>query len=416
MSAERPSDDDRPPSLTIRNGDVITPGGTGRATITVRGDRIGSVDDGAVLEPSPGGLGGPGAATIDATGLLVAPGLIDLQINGGFGHDLWSRPEAMWDLARLLPRSGVTAFLPTIVSSPPERVEAAMAALGRRPPGPVGAEPLGLHLEGPMLAPDRRGAHDEHHLRPPDPAIVSGWTRDRGVALVTLAPELPGAAAVIRLLCEAGVVVSAGHSGATGEEAAQAVADGVSLVTHLFNAMAPIHHRRPGLAGYTLATPALTAGLIADGIHVDPLMVAAAWRAIGPDRLVLVTDAVAAMGRPHGTHRFDHRTVVSDERGVRQADGTLAGSNLTLDAAVRNLVAFAGCDRERAIRTVTSTPARALGLSDRGRLEPGALADLVLLDPELRVVMTVRAGRPVHVDPTEAGRLSGVPVPQPAPA
>ena len=246
-------------------------------------------------------LAAPDAApTLDVSGLLVAPGFIDLQINGALGIDLADEPERLWEVGAALSRYGVTGFLPTIITSPAGTPERAMAALADRPTGFAGAEPLGLHLEGPMLNPDRRGAHDPALLRLPSPGLVEGWTRADGVALVTLAPELPGGLAVVEQLVEAGVVVSAGHTAATADELDRAVAAGLSYVTHLFNAMVPFGHRDPGPIGLALSDGRLTAGLIADGIHVHPIAVAAAWRALGPSRLSLVTDAVAALGRPPG--------------------------------------------------------------------------------------------------------------------
>ena len=200
-----------------------------------------------------------------------------------------------------------------------------------------------------------------------------------------------------------------GHTDAGAEEAAAAERAGARLVTHLFNAMAPLHHRRPGLVGHTLGSSELLAGLIVDGIHLDPAVVALAARALGPDRLVLVTDAVAAMGLPAGQHRFGRRTVTADEHGVRQPDGTLAGSNLTLDAAVRNLMAFAGWGPADALAAATATPARAIGIdAERGRIAPGTVADLVLFDPDLRVMATIAAGRLVHLDARCADRVVGV--------
>jgi N-acetylglucosamine-6-phosphate deacetylase len=404
----RPTGDDRP-SLVVTGGRVPRPDGTGAeilspADLVIEGHRVG-----AVVRP---GAAPEGGARLDATGLIVAPGFVDLQINGGHGIDLWSEPSELWTLGRLLPRHGVTAFCPTIVSGPPDRAEAALAALADGPADHVGAEPIGLHLEGPMLAPSRRGAHDERHLRAPDPAVYRGWSAERGVTLVTLAPELPGAIDAVATLREAGVVVSAGHSDATAAEAAAAEAVGLGLVTHLFNAMAPLHHRRPGLAGYALGTDRLGAGLIADGIHVDPIMVALALRALGSDRLVLVSDAVAAMGLDRGSHRLGGRTVRMDGNGVRLPDGTLAGSDLTLDGAVRNLVSFTGCPVEEALRCAAAAPARAIGhWPERGRLGPGAVADAVLLDDRLEVVATICRGRLVYLAEGLSGRVSGLTAP-----
>lgn len=334
---------------------------------------------------------------INATGLIVSPGFVDAQINGGFGTDLLSDPTAMWQLGQELPSTGVTAFLPTIITCPPAGQRAALDALRDRPDSYFGAEPLGLHLEGPMLNPGRPGAHPVEHIVGPSASVIDGWSRANGVIMVTIAPELAGAVPVIIELVKRGVVVVAGHTNASSADARGAIEAGVSGVSHLFNAMAPLGHRHPNLVGVTLAERELIAGLIVDGVHVDPVVVAAAWNAKGPDGIALVTDAVAAMGSPHGVYEFAGRPSAADESGVRHNDGTLAGSALTMDRAVRNLVDFTGCEPQQALVAATSTPARLIGDKKRGRIEPGANADLVLLDAKLQVQITIRAGRIVYV-------------------
>ncbi|HET6662813.1 MAG TPA: N-acetylglucosamine-6-phosphate deacetylase [Acidimicrobiales bacterium] len=331
--------------------------------------------------------------------MLVVPGFVDLQCNGAAGVDITAEPERLWDVAAALPRWGVTAWLPTVVTAPAEVRARALAALQSGPRrGPSGerpvAVPLGLHLEGPFLAPERRGAHPAEHLRPPDPALVAdeGWTRQAGVALVTLAPELPGALDVVDDLVAAGVVVSAGHSSASADEATMAIDAGVTAVTHLFNAMGPLHHRDPGLAGVALTDERVRVGAIADGLHLHPAAVALAARALG-ERLCLVTDAVAALGMPAGRVPLGMLEAFATADGVRLADGTLAGSDLSLDRAVRNLMAFARVSLATAVSAVTASPAAVLGLDDRGVIGPGAVGDLVLLDPGGGVVATVIGGR-----------------------
>lgn len=365
--------------------------------------------------PAPLRARGPGAHVLDATGLRVVPGLVDLQCNGGFGIDLAAEPERLWELAALLPRTGVTAWLPTIVTGPPELRARARGALRSGPPPSLAtvplATPLGLHLEGPFLEPRRRGAHRLRWLRPPpagtgagrgtavpaadDPALaaeVAGWSAGAGVRLVTLAPELPGALPLVRALTERGVVVSAGHTSATAAEAEAAIEAGVRYVTHLFNAMAPLHHREPGIAGVALTDPRVVAGVIADGIHVEPRMVRLAAGALGP-RLSLVTDAVAAMGSAAGEARLGDTPVRSGSDGVRLADGTLAGSTLTLDRAVRSAMAMAGLRLAEAVAAATSVPATLVGEPDRGSIAAGAIGDLVVLDDTGAVVATVVGGR-----------------------
>jgi N-acetylglucosamine-6-phosphate deacetylase len=334
-----------------------------------------------------------GCAVLDASGGFVAPGFIDMQVNGAHGVDLASRPEAVGEVATVLPQYGVTAFCPTIVSSPASVVDRAMRAWCAAPPG--SAVPLGLHLEGPMVNERRKGAHDARWLRSPGRDVIEGWSHASGVAVVTLAPELPGALDVVRELRTRGVVVAAGHTDATEDEFVAGLEAGITAVTHLFNAMRPFGHRDPGPAGATLARSDVVAGLIVDGVHVAPTAVAAAWKALGRDRLMLVTDAVAALGLPPGPVHLGEMAAVAGPAGVRTADGTLAGSTLSMDQAVRNLMAFTGCSLVDAARCASATPAALLGDSSRGRLEPGRRGDVVVLSPEGFVVATVVAGEVV---------------------
>jgi N-acetylglucosamine-6-phosphate deacetylase len=338
------------------------------------------------------------AQMIDAAGLLLVPGFIDLQINGAFGHDFTADPTSIWTVAAGLPRYGVTSFLPTIVTSPLETIATAQQVLARGAPGGRnGAVPLGLHVEGPFLNPDKKGAHNPAFLRLPDLKAVADWSPQKGVRLVTLAPELPGALDVIAALADRGVVVSAGHSLASYAQAQAAFEAGITYGTHLFNTMPPLQHREPGLIGALLQETRARVGLIADGIHVHPAVVSLVWKATGPRRLTLVSDAMAAMGMSPGCYQIGNLVVMVDETSSRLVDGTLAGSILTLDAALRNLIAFTGCSLAAALATITATPAALLGLSHRrGHVAPGFAADLVLLTPDLYVVKTIVGGQLVY--------------------
>jgi N-acetylglucosamine-6-phosphate deacetylase len=330
---------------------------------------------------------------VDVTGMYVAPGFIDLQLNGGWGHDFTSDPHSIGDVARRLPSTGVTAFLPTIVTAPATARWAALDSITATPvdSGDPAAMPLGLHFEGPAISPKRPGAHDPRWIGLPGKDEIDAWTNARGVAMVTLAPECDGAFDLITSLVAAGVAVSAGHSECSPAVFAAACRAGVGMVTHLFNAMAPFSHRDPGLVGSVLGGDTF-AGLICDGIHVDALAVKVAWRALGSQRTVLVTDAIAALGLDAAETRLGDVTVSIDETGVRTADGVLAGSNLTLDRAVRNVVEYTGCTPAEAISTVTRNPASVLGIEDRGRIAVGARADIVVLDPSLHVMQTFVGG------------------------
>ena len=384
-------------AVSIVGGRCLTTSGFEALTLTFEGDTIAALSHAESVAPAAQ-TNPDGTAVIDASGLVVSPGLIDLQINGGYGHDLQDDPGVVWDLGRELPRSGVTSFLPTIISGPCGRTQAMLEALRARPAGYCGAEPLGAHFEGPMINPRHAGAHRHEYLTGASDEVIDDWHRSTGVTMVTIAPELPGALDVIGELNRRGIVVAAGHSAATANEVLAAIAAGVSTVTHLFNAMAPLGHRSPNLVGVALADTRLTAAMIVDGVHVDPVAVAAAWNAKGPDGIALVTDAVSAMGQPPGAYRLSGTPTVFDGVSIRAANGVLAGSAVTLNRAAANLAEFTGCDRHEALAAATSIPAGIIGETRRGRLDPGSIADLVLLDDGYRVQATVCGGLVTHLD------------------
>jgi N-acetylglucosamine-6-phosphate deacetylase len=375
--------------LQITNATIHTPGRViPRGSVVIDGSRIvaaGAAGDVPVAT---------GATVINAGGMILVPGFIDLQLNGAFGHDFTADPAAIWRVAAGLPRYGVTAFLPTIITSPLEQVEAGMQVVrDGRPKDFRGAAPLGLHVEGPFLNPKKKGAHNQQYLRPPTPEAVAGWSPASGVRLVTMAPENPGALEVIAALASRGVVVSTGHSMATYDEAVAGFDAGARYGTHLFNAMPALGHRDPGLPGALLADDRMTVGFIADGVHTHRSIIALVWRMLGPRRMSLVTDAMAALGMPPGSHRLGDYDVYVDATSCRLADGTLAGSILELDQALRNLLDITGCSLDEALETMTTTPARLLGLDgERGRIAPGYTADIVLLSSDLRVQTTIASG------------------------
>ncbi len=377
--------------LLIKRATVYTPEGVLSRGAVLLDEATGRIEAVGPDETIPQPVG---ARVLDAAGRPLVPGLIDLQLNGGWGDDFTTDPATIWRVAAALPQHGVTAFLPTIITSPPGRVAEAQAALAQPPADFRGAHPLGLHLEGPFLNPAKKGAHNPAYLRPPTLTEAADWFPETGVRLVTLAPELPGGLALIASLAARGVIVSAGHSLATAAEAQAGFAAGVGYGTHLFNAMPPLHHREPGLAAALLADERPIVGLIPDGLHVHPLLVKLVWEMVGNGRLNLVTDAMAALGMPSGVYRLgDFSVTVADGR-AHLPDGTLAGSVVSLDGALRHLIAFTGCTLAEALPTVTGVPARLLGLAGRkGAITPGADADLVLLTPDLRVALTIVGGR-----------------------
>lgn len=377
--------------LIIENAHVITPNGRlADQTVVIVNGRIQSILPANHQPPPPAHV-----QRINATGLTLAPGLIDLQLNGAFGHDFTQNPATIWPVAAGLPQWGVTSFLPTIITAPLTVSAQAQQVLAQRPSTFCGAEPLGLHLEGPFLNPQKKGAHNPQHIQLPTPEAIANWSPQSGVRLVTLAPEMTGALPVIAALAERGVIVSAGHSMASFAQAQAGFAAGVRYGTHLYNAMPPLHHREPGLIGALLDDPHVTVGIIPDGVHVHPALIKQAWRLLGP-RLNIVTDAMAALGMSPGAYELGDYTVTVNETTAQLPDGTLAGSIVRPDTAVRNFITYTGCTLPQAITAFSSTPARLLGLPHKGHIAPGCDADLVLFDATLHVHTTIIQGELVY--------------------
>lgn len=322
------------------------------------------------------------ADVIEVPGGVISPGFIDLHVHAVGGHGV-VRPDALdpGGMARVLARRGVTGFLATTIAATEADLLAAVHAVRGLADGD-GARCLGVHLEGPWLSPERPGAQPAEYLDTPDAELLERLVAAGPVAMLTLAPELPGALDVMGAARRLGVVVAAGHSSASYAEAVTAVAAGARHVTHAFNAMSSLHHREPGLIGAALDLPELTVEVIADGVHVHPAVVRLLWRACGPQRLCLVSDAVEVDATVSGD---------SDE-AVRRSDGVLAGSRIGLDRAVRNAVEW-GIPPADALTMASSTPARVLGRGDLGELRVGATADAVVLDEQLHVAATVVGGR-----------------------
>jgi len=347
----------------------------------------------AAPSPASDGL----SRRLDGQGWIVTPGWIDIQINGAFGLDFSADPAAIWQAAAQLPRYGVAGFLPTVITSAEETYQRAIAVLkAGPPPGWKGARPLGWHFEGPFLNPARKGAHNPDHLRSPDLAFIRDWTRENGVLLVTMAPELRGAAEVAAQLSANGVALSAGHTTATLSQAEKAIQDGFRAATHLFNAMPPLEARAPGIIAEILLNDQISAGVIVDGLHVHPKMIELVWRLKGPDNILLISDAVGLLGMPPGRFTQGGMEISVDERSARLLDGTLAGSILGLDQALRNLLDFCGCRLEQALPTLSRNQARLLQLEQHGTVQPGCRADLTLIDRRGAVQMTLVGGEVVY--------------------
>ena len=358
-------------------------------------------DHGLIAAVAADGAAQP-AADVRLDGGLLTAGMVDLQVNGAVGVDLaGAEPDGWRAIAAHLAGRGVTAFCPTFITAPVARQRAAIeatAAARAELAAAAAAQPLGAHLEGPFLSPHRPGAHDPTLLRAPTAAalaeLLDGADLD-ALAIVTLAPELPGAPEAIARLTAAGVAVSLGHSEATAAQTAEAAAGGARLVTHLFNAQRAFSHREPGLPARALTDPRLTSGLIVDLHHVAPDAVRLAFAA-APGRIALVSDAVAAAGMAPGPFRIGTVEAFARADGPpRLADGTLAGSALHLDEAVHNAVAL-GVAPERALAAATAVPAAALGDGARGELAAGRRADLVWWDDELNVRAVWVGGRRIE--------------------
>lgn len=382
--------------IYIHNATLYTPSGIlDHGAILANGETITALGLEHEL-PCP-----PNTEPFDANGQSLVPGFIDLQINGAFGMDFTSNPETIWQVGERLTHFGVTSFLPTIISSPPETTIKAQTIIHNGPPaGYHGARVIGLHLEGPYLNPEKHGAHNPDYLRLPEPEVYNQWTPANFVRLVTLAPELPGAIRAVQILVKHGVVVGAGHSQASLSHSQAGIEAGIRYGTHLFNAMPAIDHRQPGLVGALLTDQRLTSGMIVDGIHLHPVTLNFAWQALGAQRTNLVTDATAALGMPPGEYQLGGRTVYVDGSTAKLADATLAGSLLSLDQALRNLLKFTGCSLEEALLTITQVPARLLRLdSSLGSLAVGTKADLVLLRPDMYVSDVWIKGRQILTVP-----------------
>jgi len=340
-----------------------------------------------------------GMQLIDLGDALLAPGFIDMHIHGGAGHDVMeAKPESLEAVERLLCRHGVTTYFPTTVTAPRDATLAALAGLADAIEEPRisggRAKPVGIHLEGPFISHERPGVHPPNDLVSPTLEMFERfWQAARGhIKVMTIAPELTGAQEVIAEAARRGVCVSMGHSDANLEAARSGVALGVRHATHVFNAMRPLGHRDPGILGETLMNEKISAEIIADGIHVDPLIVSLFLRLKGAEKAVLVTDATAATGMPDGHYRLGSLQVEVKD-GKCMIGGQLAGSVLTMDQAVRNVVKFTGWNLQGAVRLATLNPAQATALPDNaGMLVRGAAANIVVLSPAGEVRKTLVGG------------------------
>lgn len=332
---------------------------------------------------------------VDVQGLIIAPGYIDLQINGAFGIDFSVQADQVHRVAELLPQYGVTAFLPTLVSCEKTHYLDLIKHLQPSPGGSYGSSILGIHLEGPYFAPGKHGAHNQHLIKSPfNHSPEDYYGNLEGVKMVTLAPELPGALAFIQDLKSKNIVVSAGHTNATYEEANTAIHAGITMATHLFNAMPSINHRNPGIIEAILTNDSVFYSIIADNIHVKPSIIDLAWRS-NPKGLCLITDAMQALGQPPGVYCLGTMKVEVGTRGAYiSGTQTLAGSVLSLDEAVRNFHKSTNCSLVDCLEAASLKPAQVLGVDDiKGNLNLDSDADFILVDEDLNVHATYVAGQ-----------------------
>ena len=358
-------------------------------------------DEGLIGEITERRSSAPRSGDIDAAGFLALPGFIDLHVHGGGGADfMHGTPEATRQVARTHARFGTTGMLATTITASREDTDRAIEAARQVievGPGKGEARLLGIHLEGPYICPTQRGAQPEAFIRLPDAKELAHWIElsGRTIKQITLAPEREGAEAVIKLAREAGIVVSLGHTDATADEVCKAIDWGVTQSTHTFNAMRGLHHREPGTVGAVLTQPEIVAEVIADGVHLHPMIVRLIVAAKGVGGAVLITDAMEGSAMPDGEFTLGGQTTYVRSGTASFADGTLAGSVLTMNRAFINVRRFADVSVPEAARLSSANAARQLGISEWcGELAPGKAADIVILHPETgEVEWTIVGGR-----------------------
>ena len=331
----------------------------------------------------------------------LVPGFIDVHIHGSGGRDVMEGTrEAMAVISKFLAAHGTTAYLATTITASPINTIRAVESLGKLMQQEIdGARILGLHLEGPFISEKKRGVHPPEYIRNPSVRIFDELVKmsNSQVKLITLAPENPGGLEFIKHIRSRGIVVSLGHSDATCEVARQAIKAGATNATHTFNAMRDFNHREPGILGAILTDSQVWAELIADGVHVDPTAIEMLLRCKGPRRVLLITDAISATGMPDGDYQLGSLAVKVSQGVCRSMEGTLAGSTLSQDCALRNMTGWTGIPLEEAIYMLTRNPAESIGVSgSKGFVQPGKDADFVLLDDDLGVQATICEGTLVY--------------------
>ena len=336
--------------------------------------------------------------TIDCHGQIMLPGFIDLHTHGALGNDfVFAKPEHIQQISRFYAIHGVTSFLATTYSATPDEIKHACHNIASCMSSETGARILGIHLEGPWINPQKAGAQSLPTIRPADPIEVIPYLDSDLIRLVALAPEVQENQWLISECKKRKITIAAGHTAANYLEMLEAINNGVSQITHCFNAMTPLHHREPGAIGAALISPDVRCELIADNIHVHPALMKLLAKAKGVEGVILVTDSIAAAGMPDGEYSLEGQKVILNNGVARLQDGTLAGSTLTMDTALRNFLTATSLSLEQAWCCTSLNPAQAIGVDDhKGKIAAGFDADLVLLDSNLHVTMTISEGRIIY--------------------
>ena len=380
----------------ISNGTIITPfQSLENKAISIEKGKITAIKERKVMD-IPAGV-----EIIDAGNGFVVPGFIDIHVHGGGGSDIMDgKYEAVKQVAATHSRFGTTSFLPTTMTMSKDKIIGSLKSIHEAfIKGTGAAEILGVHLEGPYISSEKKGAQKEKDIKKASIEEFLEFNQASGnlIRIVTLAPEKPGAIDLIRWLHKKGIIASVGHSNATYKQVQEGIKAGLTHVTHTFNAMRGFDHREPGVVGAALSSPKLILEMIADGIHLHPVAMKILTQVKEIEKIVLITDAMRAASKPEGTYNLGGQEVTVVNGQARLEDGTLAGSVLTMNKAVCNMVDKVGVSLTEAIQMATASPARCLGVeSKKGSLEPGKDADIVVLDKKLKVKLTMVKGKIVY--------------------
>lgn len=389
---------DKNKRIIIINGTIITPFHlvSGKAIVVEKG-RIREIVNKEELSTATL----IGAEVIEGKDKYIVPGYIDIHVHGGGGSDVMDgNYEAINQIAIAHSHFGTTSFLPTTMTMSKDKIIRSLRSICEAvKKGTAGAEILGIHMEGPYINPEKKGAQKEDEIKEISlkEFLEFNQASSNLIRLVTIAPEMPGAIGLIKYLYKQGIIASVGHTNATYVQTQAGIQAGLSHVTHTFNAMRGLHHREPGVVGAALTSPELTVEIIADGIHIHPIVLKILTKIKEDEKVVLITDAMRAAGLKEGTYDLGGQEVIVAKGQARLKDGTLAGSVLTMDKAVKNMVNKIGIQLPKAIQMASFNPARSIGVENRkGSLEPGKDADIVILNKKLEVELTMVASKVIY--------------------